>query len=226
MPFTKILVALTALCMGCVGGSTNSLTDPSQGEEQPQVLRGEVGVRVVVSGDPTLGPASYGVMLDDVPSGWAAPNEILRVFPREGSYLVSLTPFSSSLFPAWCLPTSVGSRSVSVVAGRVATAEFAVDCPPLIGTAQLTLVVNASGSNVPAEFSILVARISGPPYSLAVKVPANSSTTTEVSVGALRASIVLRSNCIRSFAETIFGSAPRVLRDGGTLRLTFTVTCK
>ena len=226
MPFTRILVALTALCMGCLGGSQDDLTDPSQGQENPPVLRGEVGVRVAVSGDATLGPASYGVMLDDVASGWAAPNELLRVFPREGSYLVSLAPFSSSLFPAWCLPTSVGARNVSVVAGRVATAEFAVDCPPLIGTAQMTLVVNASGSNVPAAFKILVTRVSGPPYSLAVEVPANSSKMTEVSVGALRASIVLRSNCIRSFAETIFGSAPRVLRDGGTLRLTFTVSCQ
>jgi hypothetical protein len=222
MSFTRILLALTVACAGC---AKDSLDDPI-GPSQPRASSGEVDVLVKVSGDASLGPASYGVRLDNVLSGMAVANEILRVFPREGSYLVSLAPFSSWFFPTWCLPTSVGARNVSVVAGRGASAEFEVTCPPLIGTAQLTLVVSASGSNVPAEFQFLVARVSGPPYSVAVQVPANSSKTVEVSVGSLRTSIVLSRNCSRSYTEILFGSGPRVVRARSIHRLTFTVSCR
>lgn len=213
---TSLLLALVAI------GCSSSPTEPS----------GELEVSVNVTGDPTTGPPLFSIALNGNFWRSVAPNQSVRRSVSPGSYELSLPPppWSNRNVPSWCARVGTDRQSVSVMDGGIQRVTFAVTCPPLVGAGLITLTVQATGSAIPAEFPVIITRLTnGPKYSRTINVPANGSVESGVPVGVHEIKVVPGPTCripsTTSFYFVLYGLPKVVLRDGSVERFTLNVTC-
>lgn len=228
---TTFLV-LVLMSLGCAGEPTGSRSYVAP----PQ---GTLDVQVNVTGDPSTGPGSYGIVLNT--NLWAdvSPDKVLRASLNTGRYDVSLAPLttpvnpflpSAGTSPAWCANVGASPQSVTVVEGVVQTVTFTVDCPPLVGSGQLTVTVAATAVDKPREVPIIITRLNGSQYSQTIAVFTNDSITTPLPVGVHQVAVGLGASCSGVYPSLlpilVPGKPPKiVLRDNGAARVKLTVTC-
>lgn len=223
MPSTRALAILAALAAGCSSGTIHEPDDPSS--TAPRM--GEIAVLVKVTGDPTVGPSIYNVLLNGIVWLGVRSNETITVPVLARTYDIELGPLSSLFGPlAWCSTLGATRQSVAVSVGGVQPATFSVDCPPLVGTGVLRVSVAASGAHIPADFQVVVTRLNGPSFALSEKVPANGFLESTVPAGVHRVTLMPGPNCtIPISAYVFFGPPTRAIHDGGTARVDLSVTC-
>ena len=230
---TSLVIALLAI--GCSGPPTEPSTDVVT---PPQ---GTLDVQVNVTGDPSTGPSTYSIVLNTNLWAEVTPDKVLRASLPTGRYQLSLGDFtqplnpfapSQGVAPAWCANVGANPQSVAVVEGVVQTVAFTVDCPPLVGSGQLTVTVAASGVDKPREVPVIITRLTnGPQYSKTIGVTTNDSIATPLPVGVHRVAVAAGSACkgVYPFAIPYLrpqGVAPTViLRDKAVARVWLTVTC-
>ncbi len=229
---TSLVIALLAI--GCSGAPT----EPSADVVTPP--QGTLDVQVNVTGDPSTGPDTYGIVLNTNLWAQVAPDNVLRASLPTGRYQLSLASFTQSLnpfapsqgvAPAWCAKVGAKPQSVAVVEGVVQTVAFTVDCPPLVGSGQLTVTVAAWGDK-PREVPVIITRLTnGPKYSQTIAVTTNDSIATALPVGVHQVAVATGSTCkgVYPFAIPFLrpqGVAPTViLHDKAVARVKLTVTC-
>jgi hypothetical protein len=228
---TRKLFLLALLSVGCA----DSPTEPVYHIPAPDV--GSIALTVNVSGDPKLLQSTFSVRFNDFQWSNIQPNEPVRVPLKQGDYSVRLSPLSSR---EWCLALDPTALNARVEAGKSKPVFFAVDCPPLVGTAIVHLAVAASGVKVPPEFVVHLNRVIGPSFTLTATVRANDSADVSVPVGVYNISVVTEANCAppatSSFAAAIAAAIAGafrplyiplyMMRAGDTLRTSFSVYCR
>lgn len=228
------LLALVLMSLGCSGeptGSQASVVAPPQGT---------LDVQVKVTGDPSSGPSSYGIVLNTNLWAEVSPDKVLRASLNTGRYDLSLAPLASPLnpffpsagtSPAWCANAGASPQSVTVVEGVVQTVTFTVDCPPLVGSGQLTVAVAATAVDKPREVPIIITRLNGSQYSQTIGVFTNDSIATPLPVGVHQVAVGIGASCKGVYPSPLpflvpQGKPPKiVLRDNGVARVKLTVTC-
>lgn len=175
---------------------------------------GAISVTTVTTG-PVPDADGYTVLVDGTERGpIGASNTIVLSAVVPGLYGVGLSGLAGN-----CTGEGDGVRPIVVTAGSTSTMDFAVSCaalPPAAGTLKVT--TNTSGSDVDPDG-----------YTLAVDARASQPMGTEgtVTLDNLVAGVHTvqlsgnESNC------RIGGTNPRTVTvpDGGTVDLTFTITC-
>jgi hypothetical protein len=201
---------------------------------------GELAVSVHVNGDPLLVAGAYLIYVDGKTWGIAQPNEILTQRINSGSHQIIVTKWTSpqfcilgsctnpyaSILNLWCGQARENPQSAAVEEGRTQTVTFEVDCPPLVGEGVVAFRVESTGTSVPAEFPVVITRLShGPAYSRTVNVPANASVESIVPVGVHRFSINSSGRCRSTIADISASTITGIVRDGQEVRATLRVTC-
>lgn len=230
---TSLVIALVAI--GCSGAPT----EPGADVVTPP--QGTLDVRVNVTGDPSTGPDSYGIVLNTNLWAEVPPNKVLRASLPTGRYQLSLARFTESLNPfapsvavepIWCANVGANPQSVALVEGIIQTVAFTVDCPPLVGSGQLSVTVAAGGVDKPREVPVIITRLTnGPKYSKTIGVTTNDSIATPLPVGVHQVAVAAGSACkgVYPFAIPFLrpeGVAPTVVvHDKEVARVKLTVTC-
>jgi hypothetical protein len=211
---------LLLFAIGCSGGPTSpSNTDP------PVPSLGELEVSVNVTGDITLGPSAFRIYVDGSPSMVVLPNQALRSEINTGPHEIAFASFAATDNPWWCVQAAANHQSVVVSKSGIQTVTFALDCPPLVGEGTIAVTVAAAGTAVPAEFPVLITRLSGPPYSQTVNVPASASTETKVPVGVYSFSVNAGPTCRRGLTDFLGSTNGAIIRDGSWFHARLHVTC-
>lgn len=138
--FIGILVV--AAITGCKGSEPFS---PSQ--DDPDL---KLSIQLNVSGDPSTGPASFGITLDGEKWRDIVPGEN-RFGAIGGFRVLALAPFSPR--ESWCTPIGQNEHRALFRKDGFTTVTFSVDCPPLVGTGTLTVYahVSAVSTNTPVR---------------------------------------------------------------------------
>jgi len=229
---TSLVIALVAI--GCFGAPT----EPSADVVTPP--QGTLDIQVNVTGDQSTGPSTYGIVLNTNLWAEVTPDRVLRASLPTGRYQLSLAGFappfnpfapSQGVAPTWCANVGANPQSVAVVEGTVQTVAFTVDCPPLVGSGQLTVTV-AAWDDKPHEIPVIITRLTnGPKYTQTIAVTTNDSIATPLPVGVHQVAVAAGSACkgVYPFAIPFLrpqGVAPTViLRDNAVARVKLTVTC-
>src|SRR5256885_15652596 len=206
------LVAAASAPLAVAGACSDSHRPP------PRALLGlpDVGtlaVTVTPSGSNT--PSGYTVIVDGSSRQSVGANGLVTFIGLPpGSHTVQL-----SGVPSNCSVSGSNPRSVSLIAGLVATTSFSVSCaapPPQTGN--LTVSTSTSGSNVDADgYTVTV------DGNASRSIGTNSSVTfTGLSAGSHTVALSgVASNCTLSGGTSRAGSVPA----GGTASTTFSVSC-
>jgi hypothetical protein len=116
-------------------------------------------VRVDVTGDPTIGPATYGVLLDGFQIAEVTPNETHEIEVTTGPhflYFVGPEPkptpslFGTVTHKSWCSPISERLFKLDINADGSSSVGYLAYCPPLFGEARLTVTVMANAGTATA----------------------------------------------------------------------------
>jgi hypothetical protein len=230
---TSSLIALLAIAC------SSEPTEPRAYAVAPP--QGTLDVEVKVSGDPSTGPSTYGVVLNT--NLWAdlPPDKVLRASLPTGRYQLSLAGLTAPLnplaqlagvVPAWCVSVGANPQSVEVVEGVVQAVKFTVNCPPLVGAGSLTVTIAASGVDKPREVPVTITRLTnGPKHSQTITVMTNDSLATPWPVGVHQVAVGAGSSCKGVYPTPIPILAPQghppsvVLRDKAVARVKLTVAC-
>src|SRR5690242_381541 len=208
-----LLAAATATLM--VAGACSDSHTPA-----PRALLGlpDVGtlaVNVATSGSNT--PAGYTVTVDGSSSQSVGPNGLVTFIGlAAGDHTVLLGGVPSN-----CAVSGDNPRTVSLIAGLVATTSFSVNCtapPPPPTTGDLTVTTNTSGSNVDADgYTVTVDGNASKPIGSngSVTFPGLSAGNHTVALSGVAA------NCTVSDGTSRTVSVPA----GGTTSTAFSVSC-
>jgi hypothetical protein len=178
------MIGALMLFAGCIGIDTQA----------PEVIQrdpAKMTVRVDVTGDATIGPATYGVLLDGFPVAEVTPNETHQIDVTTGPhYLYFSGPepkpttdfFGTVTHKSWCRPSSERLFKIDIKADGSSSLGYRADCPPLAGEARL-LVTVTSGASSTKETRVYARRIIGPEYTLSQIIPLGKATELRVPVG-------------------------------------------
>ena len=173
--------------------------------------------RVDVTGDPTLAPPSFGLMLDGLfwQSTRVASDEKLSV--PTGNHTLRLAPFENTSV-TWCSQAEPSTIKALFTRRDVVSGHFVVYCPPATGTGilQTTLEVHGSPQNAPYTFRLT--RTIGIPGTLTYTVTPGKVHEQELTAGIYR--VELGKGC--GLLEPTLAVA---IRRGQTATLPVTFTC-
>lgn len=171
------------LLVGCIGPDAEA---PEEIQRDPAKMT----VRVDVTGDTTLGRATYGVLLDGIQVADVTPNKPHEIPVTTGPHFLSfkvgpdpLTALGISVTrQSWCNAVPATSQRVNVNIDGSSAVAFRADCPPLVGEATLLVKVLANAVTT-TETLITARRIIGPAYTMSRTVPLGQTVELKVPVG-------------------------------------------
>lgn len=185
-------VLLLAILVAC----SNDVTEPPSTAEHPEYAT--LNIRMHVIGDRALlsvGLGRYLVKVDNeqaartffgdslvfltVPGGHHTLR-FLRGVPQSGLAELLL---GRPLPPPWCTMIAPVVLDTSVTPGSTTEVTFAVDCPPLEGTATLHLKLLASGDHAPRSIQTYLLSQAKDRVLTSLLIEANKDTTLSIRTG-------------------------------------------
>ena len=230
----RICLLLALAVIGC----SDSPTGPPSQSSPPKA--GDLSVSIYVTGDPSLGPSAFRILVDGSEWGVAQPNETQTQKIDAGPHVIHFAPLAPSVvcfgracwYPleawlnSWCRLAGTDRQSVVVTGGGVQSVTFGFDCPPLVGEGNLEIgTVAMTGTSIPPDFTAVITRMRGPAFSRTVKLPANGSATFAVPVGVYNLTILPGPTCEQTTWDIFASSSHAIVRDGGEVRTWQIITC-
>jgi len=205
---SPVAAILIALCLGCTDSSDVTGVDKEN-----------LSLRIDVTGDASLAPASFRLSLDGTNWLTAAGGEDRLLSVSPGNHTVGLKPFDNIIDLGWCLQLQPSSLGAVFTRNSVIYARFNVYCPSATGTGKLAMLVTGQSSR---SITVVLTRIVGIPGSQTLTVPPGGGLETSLTAGLYRIETASPCRIVYPYQNGV----PAIpVRNGETTKLTFTVSC-
>ena len=217
------LTAVAAL-VACDSSSTSPVLPPGGGNE----LGAQITIGIDIIGDSTLADNSYNLSVDGGASVKAGTHLPYTLYLTAGPHRFDIK-LDNYLTHAWCTLPGSGSVAGTYAAGSKTEVRFSMDCPSLIGVGTMNVVIAAdrSGTPVAADFPIKLARTNGERISLPFTLPANVRNTLSLPPGIYELTGTSTAGCSfpSGLAAALSGLTSIVVRPNSTAGVTISATC-